>query len=63
MMPVATPPNAVIFGSERLHIFEMAWVGLWVKVVSLVVVLVLSALLLPLFFGVEVGVLPAWAVP
>ena len=61
MMPVATPPNAVIFGSERLHIFEMAWVGLWVKLVAVIIVIIMSAVLLPLFFGVDVGVLPAWA--
>ena len=28
MMPVATPPNAVVFGSDRVKISEMARVGL-----------------------------------
>lgn len=62
MMPVATPPNAVIFGSDRLKIHEMAWIGLWIKMASLVIVILLSTLLLPFFFGVEAGVLPDWAV-
>jgi len=60
MLPVATPPNAVVFASGRVPAPTMARVGLWINA--------LLAALIVLFFqfwvrgvlGVEEG-LPAWA--
>ncbi|HVS64466.1 MAG TPA: DASS family sodium-coupled anion symporter [Thermoanaerobaculia bacterium] len=39
MMPVATPPNAIVFGSGELTIPQMCRAGLWLNVISLVVIL------------------------
>ena len=61
MMPVATPPNAVIFGSERLRIIEMVRAGFFVKIAAVVITMVLSSLLLPLVFGFDPNVMPDWA--
>lgn len=63
MMPVATPPNAVIFGSERIRIVEMVRIGGWVKLFAVVLTIALTLLLMPLFFGVAWGTFPAWATP
>ena len=60
MMPVATPPNAVIFGSERLRIIEMVRAGFFVKIVAVIITMVLSSLLLPLVFGFDPNVMPVW---
>ena len=49
LMPVATPPNAVIFGSQRLKVSEMIRYGIPFKVAAFIIVLLLSILLLPVF--------------
>ncbi len=62
MLPVATPPNAVIFSSRRVRIAEMARTGLAINLVGIVVIAVLSQWLLPAILGFDPEVLPAWAV-
>jgi sodium-dependent dicarboxylate transporter 2/3/5 len=34
MLPVATPPNAIVFGSGRITIPEMRSAGIWLNVIS-----------------------------
>jgi sodium-dependent dicarboxylate transporter 2/3/5 len=63
MLPVATPPNAIVFGSSFVTIRQMARAGLVLNAVFLILVTTLVYVLLPLAFGVEVGVVPEWAVP
>ncbi len=47
MLPVATPPNAIIFASRYVTIGQMAGAGLWLNLIASLVVSVLSYLLLP----------------
>jgi sodium-dependent dicarboxylate transporter 2/3/5 len=61
MMPVATPPNAIIFGSGRIRIIEMATVGIVVNLIGIVVITALFLLLGMAVFGIEPGVVPEWA--
>jgi len=61
MLPVATPPNAIIYGSGLLSIPQMSRVGAWLNVLSIVLVSLLAYALLGIAFGVELGTLPAWA--
>ena len=61
MMPVATPPNAVVFGSDRVKISEMARVGIVLNIVGAVVITLVFRAMGPLLFGIEPGVLPDWA--
>lgn len=63
MMPVATPPNAVVFGSDRVTIPEMARVGVVLNLIGGVVITAVFYFLGTLLFGIELGVLPDWAVP
>lgn len=38
MIPTATPPNAIIFGSHKLTIPAMAKAGLWLNLLGVLVV-------------------------
>jgi sodium-dependent dicarboxylate transporter 2/3/5 len=58
MLPVGTPPNAIIFATERLRIIEMVRVGFLVNIISFVVIVGAVYFLIPLFWGIDLGVLP-----
>jgi solute carrier family 13 (sodium-dependent dicarboxylate transporter), member 2/3/5 len=55
MMPVGTPPNAIVYGSGCVRIADMARYGLVLKLVGVVVVTLMSWWLLPLVFGISPG--------
>ena len=61
MMPVATPPNAIIFGSGRIRIPEMARAGLVINLIGVIVVSTIFFLIGMHVFGIDPGHLPDWA--
>ena len=61
MMPVATPPNAIIFGSGRLSVGEMARVGIFLNLLGALVIAAAVYWLGPVVFGIDPSVLPDWA--
>jgi len=63
MMPVATPPNAIIFGSGRIRIAQMAKVGLVINLIGIVVISLLFYTLGTAVFSIDPIVLPEWAPP
>ncbi len=61
MLPVATPPNAIIFGTDMVTIRDMARTGVLLNLVSAVVITVAVYLLGGAAFGVDLHSVPAWA--
>lgn len=53
MLPVATPSNAVAFGSGEITIKQMARAGLVMNLISLGMIMVVMYTLVPLVFGVS----------
>lgn len=48
MLPVATPPNALVFASGYISIPQMARAGFWLNIAAIVTITVLGSLLIPL---------------
>ncbi|WP_372636549.1 DASS family sodium-coupled anion symporter [Fodinibius sp.] len=61
MLPVATPPNAIVYGSGKITIPEMSNAGLWLNLIFIVLLTAGAFSLINLVFGIEPGVLPPWA--
>ena len=60
MMPVATPPNAIIFGTNRLRIMDMVKVGFFINLLG-VIVLTIGVLVLGFVLDINPAVMPEWA--
>ncbi|MFT5143517.1 MAG: sodium-dependent dicarboxylate transporter 2/3/5 [Thalassolituus oleivorans] len=61
MLPVATPPNAIVFGTGRVTVPQMARAGLILNFVFLAIITVLGYTLMMWVFDVAPGVVPGWA--
>ncbi|MBU0763411.1 MAG: SLC13 family permease [Bacteroidetes bacterium] len=59
MLPVATPPNAIIFGTDRLRIIDMARVGIILNLIGIVIVTI-AIYLLGGFLNID-SIIPGWA--
>jgi len=53
MLPVATPPNAVVFGSGYLRIPDMVKTGIWMNLISIILLTLFVYFLLPLLWGFD----------
>lgn len=53
MLPVATPPNAVVFGSGFLQMKDMVKAGFWLNVISIILVTLMVYFVLPWMWGID----------
>ncbi|MFT4589771.1 MAG: sodium-dependent dicarboxylate transporter 2/3/5 [Candidatus Binatia bacterium] len=53
MMPVATPPNAIVFGSGEIALPQMMKAGVWLNLLGLIVIMVVSWFRLESAIGVK----------
>ena len=61
MLPVATPPNAIIYGSKLLSIPMMVRAGAWLNLLFIGLVMIAAYTLMLAVFGIQPGVVPAWS--
>ena len=61
MLPVATPPNAIVYGSQRVSLRQMMRAGLWVNVAAVAIITLVFRLLGAWHLGLEIHRLPDWA--
>lgn len=58
MLPVATPPNAVVFGTGLIRIVDMVRAGFWLNVFSTIIITILIYNFLPFVWGMDISTFP-----
>jgi len=61
MLPVSTPPNAIVFGSGWITIPQMAKAGVWLDIIAIFIVTAFVWLLGTALFEITPNQLPVWA--
>lgn len=59
MLPVATPPNAIVFGSGYLKIPDMIRTGIWMNIISIILLTIFVYFILPYLWGFDPSAFPA----
>ncbi len=60
MLPVATPPNAIIFGTKRVPMIEMSKTGFFLNIIGIVIVTISTYYLGTYIFDIQLDVFPDW---
>ncbi len=60
MLPMSTPPNAIVFASGHIRIPQMIKAGIWLNIVSILLTTLLAMTLMGIVFHIEAGTLPEW---
>jgi sodium-dependent dicarboxylate transporter 2/3/5 len=63
MLPVATPPNAIVFGSGFVPMTAMVRIGIVMNLIGVMLVALVVYLLGIPVFNISAGGVPAWALP
>ena len=54
MLPVATPPNAIVFGSGYIKITDMARTGFFMNILSIIILALATRYFLPIIWGIDI---------
>lgn len=61
MMPVATPPNAIVFASGQLKIRDMVVTGFFINIVAIILITLATYFWGMHVFSIDNAVIPEWA--
>ena len=61
MLPAATPPNAIIFGTKRLKVIDMSKTGFALNLIGIIIVTLASYYLATFIFDITLDTYPEWA--
>jgi sodium-dependent dicarboxylate transporter 2/3/5 len=60
MMPIASPTQAIVFGSGYVPIRKMMQAGIWFNITGIILVTVVFLLLGQMILGIDFSVVPEW---
>ncbi len=61
MLPSATAPNAIIFGTKRLKVLDMSRTGFLLNIIGIIVVTLATYYIATFIFNIGLSVNPEWA--
>ncbi len=61
MLPVATPPNAIVFGSNKITVMQMAKTGFILNMLGVIVITLITYYWGSWVFGINLNEMPSWA--
>lgn len=61
MLPVATPPNAIIFGTNRIKIKDMVKTGILLNITGIIIATLVMYFWGTIVFDIDITVFPEWA--
>jgi sodium-dependent dicarboxylate transporter 2/3/5 len=61
MLPVATPPNAIVFGTKRLKVIDMSRTGFILNIIGIIIVTLTTYYLATFIFNIDINTYPNWA--
>jgi sodium-dependent dicarboxylate transporter 2/3/5 len=61
MFPIATPPNAVVFGSGKVKMMDMVKAGFIINIIGVIIVVLISYYWGAIVFDIDPNVMPEWA--
>lgn len=58
MLPVATPPNAIVFSADKITIDDMVKKGIWMNLLSTLILFLFIYFFMPIIWGIDLSVFP-----
>jgi sodium-dependent dicarboxylate transporter 2/3/5 len=62
MLPVATPPNAIVFGTNRINVMQMAKTGFLLNILAVILLSLFVFYYGQLIFDIDINQIPDWAI-
>lgn len=59
MLPVATAPNAIMFGTGAIEMKDMIRAGVWLNLISIMLIVLFTYFLLPVLWDIDLRVFPS----
>ncbi|APD07710.1 protein I'm not dead yet [Flavobacteriaceae bacterium UJ101] len=61
MFPIATPPNAIVFGSGKIKMKDMIFTGFFLNMLAIILITLTTYYWLPIAFDMDLSIFPEWA--
>jgi sodium-dependent dicarboxylate transporter 2/3/5 len=61
MLPVATPPNAIVFGTNRIKVKDMVRTGILLNITGIIIATLVMYFWGTVVFEIDIAVFPEWA--